>query len=139
MCSRRQSGVVMSLTSGSRLSSSISTGLQAARQVEARSLSELPVDGLFGKLTFDLGYLSLNQYLRAPSLQLYPTLCDSMDCGPPGSSVHGILQARIHGGGMPSSMGSSPSRDRIRFEPAYPVSPALQEDSLLAEPLGKPH
>ena len=23
------------------------------------------------------------------------TLCDSMDCSPPGSSVHGILQARI--------------------------------------------
>ena len=26
--------------------------------------------------------------------QLYPTLCDSMDCNLPGSSVHGILQAR---------------------------------------------
>ena len=25
----------------------------------------------------------------------YPTLCDSMDCSPPGSSVHGIFQARI--------------------------------------------
>ena len=24
-----------------------------------------------------------------------PTLCDHMDCSPPGSSVHGILQARI--------------------------------------------
>ena len=23
------------------------------------------------------------------------TLCDPMDCSPPGSSVHGILQARI--------------------------------------------
>ena len=27
--------------------------------------------------------------------QLCPTLCDSMPCSPPGSSVHGILQARI--------------------------------------------
>ena len=25
----------------------------------------------------------------------YPTPCDLMDCSPPGSSVHGILQARI--------------------------------------------
>ena len=25
------------------------------------------------------------------------TLCDPMDCSPPGSSVHGILQARIRG------------------------------------------
>ena len=27
--------------------------------------------------------------------QLCPTLCDPMDCILPGSSVHGILQARI--------------------------------------------
>ena len=27
--------------------------------------------------------------------QSCPTLCDPMDCSPPGSSVHGILQARI--------------------------------------------
>ena len=27
--------------------------------------------------------------------QLCPTLCDTIDCSPPGSSVHGILQARI--------------------------------------------
>ena len=31
----------------------------------------------------------------AKSLQLCPTLCDPMDCSPAGSSVHGILQARI--------------------------------------------
>ena len=31
-----------------------------------------------------------------PSVTLScPTLCDPMDCSPPGSSVHGILQARI--------------------------------------------
>ena len=28
-------------------------------------------------------------------VQSCPTLCDPMDCSPPGSSVHGILQARI--------------------------------------------
>ena len=27
--------------------------------------------------------------------QLCPTLCNSVDCSPPRSSVHGILQARI--------------------------------------------
>ena len=31
----------------------------------------------------------------AKLLQLCPTLCDPVDCSPPGSSVHGILQARI--------------------------------------------
>ena len=28
-------------------------------------------------------------------IQSCPTLCDPMDCSPPGSSVHGISQARI--------------------------------------------
>ena len=31
----------------------------------------------------------------AKSLQLCPTLSDPMDCSPPGSSVHGIFQARV--------------------------------------------
>ena len=33
--------------------------------------------------------------VHAKSLQLYPTLCDLVDCSLPGSSVHGIPQARI--------------------------------------------
>ena len=33
--------------------------------------------------------------MRAGALQSCPTLCDPMDLSPPGSSVHGILQARI--------------------------------------------
>ena len=31
----------------------------------------------------------------AKSLQSCPTLSDPMDCSPPGSSVHGIFQARV--------------------------------------------
>ena len=46
--------------------------------------------------------------MRAKSLQSCPTLCDPMDCSPPGSSVHGILQARIlEWVTMPSSKGPS--------------------------------
>ena len=44
--------------------------------------------------------------LCAKLLQLYPTLCDAMDCSPPGSSVYGILQAKVLAA-MPSSRGSS--------------------------------
>ena len=33
--------------------------------------------------------------MGAKSLQSCLTLCDPMDCNPPGSSVHGIFQARI--------------------------------------------
>ena len=44
----------------------------------------------------------------AKSLQLCLTFWDSMDCSPRGSSVHGILQARIlEWVAMPSSRGSS--------------------------------
>ena len=44
----------------------------------------------------------------AKSLHSCLTLCDLMDCSPPGSSVHGILQARApEWAAMPSSRGSS--------------------------------
>ena len=43
--------------------------------------------------------------------QSCPTLCNSMDCSPPGSSVHGILQARIlEWVAISFSRGSSPPR-----------------------------
>ena len=42
------------------------------------------------------------------SVALAVSLCDPMDCSPTGSSVHGILQARIlEWVAMPSSRGSS--------------------------------
>jgi len=48
----------------------------------------------------------------AQLLQLCLTLCSPLDYSPPGSSVHGILQARIlEGVAMPSSRGSSQPRD----------------------------
>ena len=44
--------------------------------------------------------------------QSCPTLCNSVDCSPPGSSVHGILQARIlKWVAIPFSRGSSWPRD----------------------------
>ena len=46
--------------------------------------------------------------LVGKSLQFCLTLCIPMDCSPPGSSVHGILQARtVEWVAMPSSRGSS--------------------------------
>ena len=44
-----------------------------------------------------------------------PTLCYNMGCSPPGSSVHGILQARIlEWVAMPSSTGSLQPRDQTQ-------------------------
>ena len=63
--------------------------------------------------------------LRAKSLQSWPILCNPMDCSPAGSSVHGILQARIlEWVAMPSSRGSSRLRDLPMFLASL-VSPAL--------------
>ena len=52
-----------------------------------------------------------------------PTLCDPTDCSPPGSSVHGILQARmLEWVAISSSRGSNPGTE--------PSSSAWQVDSL---------
>ena len=60
--------------------------------------------------------------MYAKSLQLCLTLCESMDCSLPGSSVHGILQERtLEWVAMPSSRGSSRPSDRT---PSL-MSPAL--------------
>ena len=49
-------------------------------------------------------------------LRLCLTLCDPMGCSVPGSSIHGIFQARIlEWLVMPSSRGSSLPRDQTRF------------------------
>ena len=45
--------------------------------------------------------------------QLCPTLCDPMDCSPPDSSVHGVLQARIlQWLAIPLSRGSAQPNDQ---------------------------
>ena len=54
--------------------------------------------------------------------QLCPTPCKPMDYGPPGSSVHGILQERLLSSGDCPNPGIEPH------------SPTLLADSLLSEP-----
>ena len=57
------------------------------------------------------------------------TLCDPVDCSPPGSSVHGIFQARV--------LKPFPSPRDLPNPGIKPGSPALQADALLSEPPGK--
>ena len=55
-------------------------------------------------------------HLTSYNLQPCPTLCDPMDCSPPGSSVHGILQARIlEGVAIPFSRESFQPWDQTWF------------------------
>ena len=63
------------------------------------------------------------------------TLCDPMDGSPPGSSVHGILQARILEWVAMPSIGDFPDPG---IEPESLMSPALAGSSLPLAPVGKP-
>ena len=60
----------------------------------------------------------------AESLQSCLTLCDPMDYSPAGSSVHGILQARILDW---VAMSSSRESSQPRTEPKSLTSPALAD------------
>ena len=66
--------------------------------------------------------------MKVKVAQLCLILCNPMDCSLPGSSVHGILQARIlEWVAIPFSRGAS-----------QPRSPALQVYSSLSQLPGKP-
>ena len=64
--------------------------------------------------------------------QSCPTLCDPMDCSPPGSSVHAIFQQECWSG-LPF-----PSPRDLPDPGIEPRPPALQAGALPSEPPGKP-
>ena len=74
---------------------------------------------LYNRSLLFISFIHSSMYLfcvRPQSLQSCLTLCDPMDCSPPGSSVHGILRARVlEWVAMPSSRGSSRPRDRVHI------------------------
>ena len=83
-------------------------------------------------------YLDSHIYacVYAKSLQSYLTLSDPVDGSLPGSSAHGILQARIFSRvAMPSSKGSSRLRDQTHISN---VPCIWQEASLPLAPPRKP-
>ena len=67
--------------------------------------------------------------------QSCPALCNPKDCSPPGSSVHGFLQARILEWLPFPFPGDLPNPG---IKPGSPASSVLQADSLPSEPPGKP-
>ena len=70
------------------------------------------------KWVFLIGDLNLSispKKVKVLVTQLFLTLCNPVDCSPPGFSVHGILQARIlEWIAISSSRGSSWPRDETR-------------------------
>ena len=73
--------------------------------------------------------------MRVKSLQSCLTLYNPMGCSPPGSSVHGIFQARYWSGLPCPPPGDLPNPG---IKCTIPAAPPLQADSFTAEPLGKP-
>ena len=72
--------------------------------------------------------------MHAESLLSCPTLCNPMDYSPPLLSME--FSRQEHWSGLPCPLpGDLPDPG---IEPMSPVSPALQADSLPAEPSGKP-
>ena len=53
------------------------------------------IDSIFCVTQYIQSIMISTCHIPAKSLQSRLTLCNLMDCSPPGSSVHGILQARI--------------------------------------------
>ena len=88
-----------------------------------------------GILRFATTWVNLEDSVLSHWAQLCPTHCDPISCSPPGSSVHGISQARIL-----EWVTFPPSGDLLvpELEPVSLVSPALQVDSLSLVPTGKP-
>ena len=60
-------------------------------------------------------------YMHPQSLQLCLTLCDPMDCSPPGSSVHGILQASILKWLPCPPPGALPNQGKVPMIPMFPA------------------
>ena len=76
-------------------------------------------------------YTYTTEYLLFLVSKFCLILCNPMDCSPPGSSVHGISQARIHEWvAISFSRRSSQPRDR-------PHDSCIGRQSLTAEPPGK--
>ena len=67
--------------------------------------------------------------------QLCLTLCDPLECSPPGSSVHGYspMRSQEYWSGLPCPPPGDLPNPGIKFR-----SPSLQEESLPSEPPGKP-
>ena len=93
-------------------------------------------------ISFPIFYLSCIAFLSRNHLcvsvlvvQPCPTLCNPVDHSPPGSSVHGIFRQECWSGLSFPYLGDLPEPG---IEPGSPVFPALQADSLLSEPPGKP-
>ena len=115
------------------------TGIYIDRQIA----SQLDIDidrQICAYMAFTIWYSMLQAQtiyicMHTPSFQSCLTFCNPMDCSPPGSSVHGILQARISEQVTePSFRRSSTPRNQIHVSCVSCITGGL----FTTEPPGKP-
>ena len=104
-----------------RKSSRLFSTTQASKQEKPPFLNSITVS-----------YHVTRACVHARSFQSCPTLCDPMDCSPPGSSVHGSFP------GKNTRKGCQALLQGIFSTQGSPTAPALQADSLLLSHQGSP-
>ena len=107
------------------------SGLRTVRESVSIVLSHLVCGTLLWQPQETICLICLSSCVCVCSVaQLCTALCDPMDCSPPGSPVHGILQAKIlEWVAMPFSRTSSQSRDQIQVSCKFFTIWATREDS----------
>ena len=105
--------------------------ITAQANVKEISVFNVTVHPLLSEMSFPFIILMC---VHDRSLQSCSILCDPLDCSPPGSSVHGILQSRIlEWVAMTSFRGSSQAED----ETCVSWGSCIAGGFFTAEPLGK--
>ena len=74
-------------------------------------------------MTACFSYQKESESVKVLVAQLCLTLCNPMDCSPPGSCVHGVFLTRVLEGVAMASFGDLPDPG---IKPTSPMSPALQ-------------
>ena len=70
-------------------------GVQEVRTIFTTTLNVTSILTLFRVHSGVLGVSSFKKVKKSEVVQSCPIFCDPMDCNLPGSSVHGIFQARV--------------------------------------------
>ena len=94
---------------------SLSVLLLQGPRISVPGLPQLPSDLRYGQLAGTQVFIMTSSVMKLKVTQSCPALSDSMNCSPPGFSVHGILWVRtLEWVAVPSSRGSSQLRDRTQ-------------------------
>ena len=104
------------LPSGKGAHKNVATSIRAVNPGNVKKVHKQQIFRIIRKVPLSARLMTVAKGIKWSEVaQSCPTLCDPVDCSPPGSSVHGILQARIlEWVTISFSRGSSRPRDWTR-------------------------